>query len=76
MSVMKTSDIHIRDPYILPLPDEGRYLLFGTTGKNAWSGPGLGFRHCRAQPLRPHLAALFRSPGDLQRGDGARLRRP
>ncbi len=40
---MKTSDIHIRDPYILPLPDEGRYLLFGTTGKNAWSGLGLGF---------------------------------
>ncbi len=37
-------DIHIRDPFVLPLPDEGRYLLFGTTdGKNAWSGPGLGF---------------------------------
>lgn len=37
---MKASDIHIRDPYILPLPEEGRYLLFGATGQNAWSGPG------------------------------------
>jgi len=55
---MKTSDIHIRDPYILPLPDEGRYLLFGTTGKNAWhslhnrwsappSSPDRGFHNSR-----------------------------
>jgi arabinan endo-1,5-alpha-L-arabinosidase len=40
---MKKSDIQIRDPFVLPLPDEGRYLLFGTTDPNAWSGPGLGF---------------------------------
>jgi beta-xylosidase len=41
--MLKRTDIHIRDPFILPMPAEGRYLLFGTTGKNAWSGPGLGF---------------------------------
>lgn len=40
---MRRSDIHIRDPYILSLVDEGRYLLFGTTDKNPWSGPGCGF---------------------------------
>ncbi len=32
---MKRSDIHIRDPYILPMTDERRYMLFGTTGRNA-----------------------------------------
>jgi arabinan endo-1,5-alpha-L-arabinosidase len=40
---MKRSDIQIRDPYVLPLPQEGRYLLFGSTDKNIWSGPGTGF---------------------------------
>lgn len=40
---MKMSDIQMRDPFVLPLPEEGRYLLFGTTDKNAWSGPGTGF---------------------------------
>lgn len=43
MMVLETHDIHIRDPFVLALPDEGRYLLFGTTGENAWSEPGLGF---------------------------------
>jgi len=41
--MLKRTDIQIRDPFILPLPDEGRYLLFGTTDTNAWSGPGIGF---------------------------------
>jgi arabinan endo-1,5-alpha-L-arabinosidase len=40
---MKRTDIQIRDPYVLPLPKEGRYLLFGSTDKNIWSGPGTGF---------------------------------
>ena len=40
---MKRTDIQMRDPYVLPLPAEGRYLLFGTTDKNIWSGPGIGF---------------------------------
>ena len=40
---MKLADIQMRDPFVLPLPQEGRYLLFGTTDKNIWSGPGTGF---------------------------------
>jgi arabinan endo-1,5-alpha-L-arabinosidase len=40
---MKCSDIHMRDPFVLPLPQDGRYLLFGTTDVNTWSGQGLGF---------------------------------
>jgi hypothetical protein len=40
---VKRSDIQMRDPYVLPLAAEGRYLLFGSTDKNIWSGPGTGF---------------------------------
>jgi arabinan endo-1,5-alpha-L-arabinosidase len=64
---MKTSDIHIRDPYILPLPAEGRYLLFGTTGKNAWSGPGLGFDCYESRDLENWTGPIpaFRPPPDF-----------
>lgn len=40
---LRPADIHMRDPFVLPLPAEGRYVLFGTTDDNAWSGPGRGF---------------------------------
>ena len=37
---MKTSDIQIRDPFIVPMPDEGRYYLYGSTDKNIWTTDG------------------------------------
>lgn len=37
------ADIQIRDPFVLPLPDQGRYLLFGSTDKDIWRGPATGF---------------------------------
>lgn len=37
------SDIRIRDPFILPVANEGRYYLFGTTDVTAWAGVGEGF---------------------------------
>jgi arabinan endo-1,5-alpha-L-arabinosidase len=40
---MKLSDIHIRDPFVLPVLSERRYYLYGTMGQNAWSEHGLGF---------------------------------
>jgi arabinan endo-1,5-alpha-L-arabinosidase len=39
----RLSDIQIRDPFVLVLPEDRRYWLFGTTDPNAWSGPGIGF---------------------------------
>ncbi len=39
----RLSDIQIRDPFVLVLPEERRYWLFGTTDPHAWSGPGIGF---------------------------------
>jgi len=48
---MKRSDIQIRDPFVLPLPNEGRYLLFGSTDPNIWNGPGLGFNCFESRDL-------------------------
>lgn len=39
---MKTTDIQIRDPFVLPIEDDKTYYLFGTTDKNCW-GEGTGF---------------------------------
>jgi len=40
---MKLSDIHIRDPFVLPVPSEQRYYLYGTMGEYAWTESALGF---------------------------------
>jgi hypothetical protein len=40
---MRSDQIRIRDPFVLPVPDEGRYYLYGTTDENLWRGPGTGF---------------------------------
>lgn len=37
------AEINFRDPYILPVPELGRYYLFGTDGSTAWSGTPHGF---------------------------------
>jgi arabinan endo-1,5-alpha-L-arabinosidase len=41
--MMNLSDIHIRDPFVLPVSSEGRYYLYGTMGEYAWSESGIGF---------------------------------
>jgi beta-xylosidase len=35
--MLKTSDIHIRDPFVLPVAAEQTYYLYGTTGAEAWT---------------------------------------
>lgn len=64
---MKTCDIQIRDPYILPLPDERRYLLFGSTDQNIWSGPGTGFDCYESRDLENWQGPIpaFRPPVDF-----------
>ena len=37
---MKTKEIHIRDPFVLPW--EGKYYLYGTRGATCW-GKADGF---------------------------------
>ncbi|MBN2001914.1 MAG: family 43 glycosylhydrolase [Anaerolineae bacterium] len=36
-------DIQIRDPFVLPVPEEKLYYLFGTTDPDPWKGAGVGF---------------------------------
>ena len=61
---MNKSDIQMRDPFVLPLPEEGRYLLFGSTDVNIWSGPGLGFDCYESRDLEDWSGpiAAFRPP--------------
>jgi beta-xylosidase len=40
---VKLSDIHIRDPFILPLPGERLYYLYGTMGEYSWTESAVGF---------------------------------
>ncbi|MDF2922375.1 MAG: glycoside hydrolase [Paenibacillaceae bacterium] len=39
---MRNEDLQIRDPFVVPVPGEGRYYLFGSTDANIW-GKGTGF---------------------------------
>ena len=48
---MKTSEIQIRDPFVLPQEAEGIYYLFGTTDGNWRDGRGTGFDCCRSHDL-------------------------
>jgi arabinan endo-1,5-alpha-L-arabinosidase len=49
---MKLSDIHIRDPFVLPAPSERRYFLYGTMGQYAWTESALGFDAYTSADLR------------------------
>ncbi|MBM4164750.1 MAG: glycoside hydrolase [Lentisphaerae bacterium] len=64
---MKLTDIQMRDPFVLPVPKEGRYLLFGTTDKNLWSGPGTGFDCYESRDLHNWSGPIpaFRPPADF-----------
>lgn len=49
--MQRLDDIHIRDPFILPVPEEDAYYLFGTTDESVWGGPGEGFDCFRSTDL-------------------------
>jgi arabinan endo-1,5-alpha-L-arabinosidase len=58
------SDIHIRDPFVLPVPSEQCYYLYGTMGAYTWSDAALGFDAYRSADLRTWEGpfAVFRPP--------------
>jgi beta-xylosidase len=41
--MIKRKDIQIRDPFVLPIKEEKRYYLYGTTDQNPSVAPGVGF---------------------------------
>jgi arabinan endo-1,5-alpha-L-arabinosidase len=63
---MRRTDIQIRDPFVLPVPDEGAYYLFGSTDPDIWDGPGIGFGCYRSADLvdwKGPVAAFRPPPG-------------
>lgn len=40
---MKLTDIHMRDPFVLPVQEKKTYYLFGTTDADPWKARGTGF---------------------------------
>lgn len=37
------TEIHFRDPFVLPVEREGKYYLYGTIGETCWKGTPRGF---------------------------------
>ena len=48
---MHSSEIRIRDPFVLPVPETGEYFLYGTTDANCWGGDAVGFDCYRSRDL-------------------------
>jgi len=40
--IRRNAEVQIRDPFVLPVPEEGNYYLYGSTDANIW-GKGTGF---------------------------------
>ncbi|MBI1257871.1 MAG: family 43 glycosylhydrolase [Chloroflexi bacterium] len=64
---MINSDIHIRDPFVLPVPAEQRYYLYGTTGAQAWTNFAEGFDYYTSTDLQNWEGPLpaFRPPANF-----------
>ena len=41
--MLRRCDIQIRDPFVVPVAEEMRYYLYGTTDRDCWNVPGTGF---------------------------------
>ncbi|MDF2926746.1 MAG: glycoside hydrolase [Paenibacillaceae bacterium] len=63
---MRNDEVQIRDPFVVPVPGEGRYYLFGSTDKNIW-GKGTGFDVYVGSDLEQWQGpyTVFRPPGDF-----------
>lgn len=49
--MLKNADIHIRDPFVLPVIAEQQYYLYGTTGPEAWTPSGSGTDYYTSRDL-------------------------
>ncbi len=48
---MKNAEIHIRDPFVLPIPSEQRYYLYGTRGAETWTSRATGIDYYTSADL-------------------------
>ncbi|MCZ8518526.1 MULTISPECIES: glycoside hydrolase family 43 protein [Paenibacillus] len=65
--MLRRDEIRIRDPYVVTMPEEGMYYLYGTTDKNVWQGAAAGFDVFRSRDLEAWEGpfAAFRPPADF-----------
>ena len=63
-TMLKTADIHIRDPFVLPMLAEKQYYLYGTTGAEAWTNAASGIDYYTSPDLQSWEGPFpaFRSP--------------
>lgn len=50
--MLKNADIHIRDPFVLPIMLEKKYYLYGTTGAEAWTNSAQGVDYYTSTDLQ------------------------
>jgi arabinan endo-1,5-alpha-L-arabinosidase len=50
--MLKSTDIHIRDPFVLPVMAEQQYYLYGTTGPQAWTTSASGLDYYTSPDLQ------------------------
>lgn len=62
--VLHLGDIQIRDPFVLTVAEESAYYLFGSTDKDLWHTPAVGFDCYRSRDLEywEGPIAAFRPP--------------
>lgn len=65
--MLKTTDIHMRDPFVLPIASEKQYYLYGTTGAEAWTDSASGFDYYTSSDLENWQGPFpaFRPSGDF-----------
>jgi arabinan endo-1,5-alpha-L-arabinosidase len=63
---LSLADIHLRDPFILAVPEDGSYYLYGTNGPNPWDN-SMGFDAYMSKDLVEWIGPMpvFRSPDDF-----------
>jgi arabinan endo-1,5-alpha-L-arabinosidase len=62
--MLHLEDIRIRDPFVVPVAEEGAYYLYGTTDPAVWQGRAVGFDAYRSVDLVSWDGPLpvFRAP--------------
>jgi arabinan endo-1,5-alpha-L-arabinosidase len=50
--MLKNTEIHIRDPFVLPILAEKKYYLYGTTGSEAWTDFASGIDYYTGSDLQ------------------------
>lgn len=65
--MLKLTDIHIRDPFVLPIAAEEQYYLYGTTGAQAWTATATGIDYYTSADLESWAGPFpaFRPPADF-----------